>query len=327
MADSDSSALEDARRRARRRLVGAVVLALAAAVVLPMFLESDPKPLGTDVQIQIPAMDDGKFQNRLTPPAGKSSPEKALPDKAVSDKAVSDKAVSDKAAPATKLEPAKPVPDDAQAPPEPVGNAMASTAANAGPATVAERVPAGGEPVKNSEGTPPQSASLPEPGPAAPKSAPVVEMPAAKKEPARKEPAKKDSRAPTVAEKPPAIATLASRPSAIATPALAAAAPAPPPAPPATNLAGIETINPKIASPPPGGEFVVQLGAFIDAAVAKELAEKAGGQGYQAFLETVTTKGGPVQRVRVGPFVTRAAADAAAAKLKAAGFTAVARPR
>jgi len=41
----------------------------------------------------------------------------------------------------------------------------------------------------------------------------------------------------------------------------------------------------------------------------------------------VTTKGGQVQRVRVGPFATRSEADAAAGKLKAAGFTAVSRPR
>jgi DedD protein len=75
------------------------------------------------------------------------------------------------------------------------------------------------------------------------------------------------------------------------------------------------------------GEFVVQLGAFVDSAVARDLAAKAGEQGYSVFLEAVTTKSGRVQRVRVGPFATRGDADAAAAKLKAAGFTAVARPR
>jgi hypothetical protein len=63
-----NSALTTREKRARRRLVGAIVLALGAAVVVPMFLESDPKPLGPDVQIQIPAIDDAKFQNRLTPP-------------------------------------------------------------------------------------------------------------------------------------------------------------------------------------------------------------------------------------------------------------------
>jgi hypothetical protein len=46
-------AVEELKRRARRRLVGAIVLALAAAVILPLLLESDPKPLGDDVSIQI----------------------------------------------------------------------------------------------------------------------------------------------------------------------------------------------------------------------------------------------------------------------------------
>jgi DedD protein len=75
------------------------------------------------------------------------------------------------------------------------------------------------------------------------------------------------------------------------------------------------------------GEFVVQLGAFVDSAVARDLAAKAVEQGFSVFLEAVTTKSGQVQRVRVGPFATRGEAEVAAAKLKTAGFTAVARPR
>lgn len=43
------------RRRARRRLVGAVAIALASFVVLPMLFDSEPKPLGPDVDIRIPA--------------------------------------------------------------------------------------------------------------------------------------------------------------------------------------------------------------------------------------------------------------------------------
>lgn len=43
------------KKRARRRLVGAVALALAAAVGLPMLLDSEPRPLAGDIAIQIPA--------------------------------------------------------------------------------------------------------------------------------------------------------------------------------------------------------------------------------------------------------------------------------
>ena len=62
-------AVDELRRRARRRLVGAIVLALAAAVLLPLLLENEPKPLGDDVSIQIPPIDSGKFINPLSPGA------------------------------------------------------------------------------------------------------------------------------------------------------------------------------------------------------------------------------------------------------------------
>ena len=45
------------KKRARRRLVGAIALALAAAVGLPMLLDSEPRPLVGDIAIQIPAKD------------------------------------------------------------------------------------------------------------------------------------------------------------------------------------------------------------------------------------------------------------------------------
>jgi DedD protein len=45
------------RRRARRRLVGAVAIALTVVVILPMLFDSEPKPLGPDVDIRMPAQD------------------------------------------------------------------------------------------------------------------------------------------------------------------------------------------------------------------------------------------------------------------------------
>ena len=65
MADTADINVDELRRRARRRLVGAVVLALAVAVVVPMLLETEQKPLGEDVAIRIPPIDEGKFVNRL----------------------------------------------------------------------------------------------------------------------------------------------------------------------------------------------------------------------------------------------------------------------
>ena len=66
MAEAPDINVDELRRRARRRLLGAVVLALAAAVVVPMLLESDPKPLGEDVSVRIPPEDNAKFVNRLS---------------------------------------------------------------------------------------------------------------------------------------------------------------------------------------------------------------------------------------------------------------------
>jgi DedD protein len=65
MPDAIEPQLDELRRRARRRLVGAVVLALAAAVLVPMLLESDPKPLGEDVSVKIPPVDEGRFVSKL----------------------------------------------------------------------------------------------------------------------------------------------------------------------------------------------------------------------------------------------------------------------
>jgi len=45
------------KKRARRRLVGAIMLALLVAIGLPMLLDSEPKPLSNDIDIRIPSKD------------------------------------------------------------------------------------------------------------------------------------------------------------------------------------------------------------------------------------------------------------------------------
>ena len=45
------------KRRARRRLIGATALVLAAIIGLPMIFDSEPKPFSDDIAIQIPARD------------------------------------------------------------------------------------------------------------------------------------------------------------------------------------------------------------------------------------------------------------------------------
>ena len=45
------------KKRARRRLVGAIALALLAVIVLPMVMDQEPKPLTQDIQIRIPSQE------------------------------------------------------------------------------------------------------------------------------------------------------------------------------------------------------------------------------------------------------------------------------
>ena len=214
-------AVDELKRRARRRLVGAVVLALAAAVVLPMLLESDPKPLGNDVSIQIPPIDQGKFITPLSP-----------------DKSGEVKAQS---APQSAAPPARP---ESGAPP-------------------AERTMAAAEQR-------------------------VLGQPA--------------NRAPAI---------MSSAPEAMRPQVPVAAAPANP-APAATPQAG--------AASPPGGALFVQVAALADSKAASELAAKLAAAGFPAHVEAVATRQGPVQRVRVGSYPSREAADVALANIKAAGY-------
>jgi DedD protein len=63
------------KKRARRRLVGAIVLVTAVAVVLPMILDSEPKPATQSINIQIPSPEAGVLSGKPAPlkPAEKSA--------------------------------------------------------------------------------------------------------------------------------------------------------------------------------------------------------------------------------------------------------------
>jgi DedD protein len=60
------------KKRARRRLVGAIALVLLVVVFLPMFLDSEPKPLNQDIAITIPPLPgpDSSPQPATAAPAG-----------------------------------------------------------------------------------------------------------------------------------------------------------------------------------------------------------------------------------------------------------------
>jgi DedD protein len=174
------------KKRARRRLVGAIALVLLVVVFLPMFLDSEPKPLNQDIAITIP-----------------------------------------------------PIPA-----PESAASAPASPAPIAGMPNV----------------LPPP----PEP------SAPNAELPEAE--------------------------------------------PAPATAPTPTPTRKSET---RPAPAAPADAYVVQLGAFSNAANARALQKKLQENKFKAYTEPVKSPGGSRTRVRVGPYASREAADKARDQLRA----------
>ncbi|HEX4885182.1 MAG TPA: SPOR domain-containing protein [Casimicrobiaceae bacterium] len=265
MPDNREPQLDDLRRRARRRLVGAVVLALAAAVLVPMLLESDPKPLGEDVSVKIPPIDDSKFVSKVGEKAKAAEPAVPAPK------------AEPKVEPKVDAPPATALPST-QEPPKEAPKAAATDAPK-------ESAPESGKSIASAE----QKVLSPSAKPPAPKAPEAAKAPAA-------EPVSKAADAP---REPAREATKeAAREGAAAK---AAAEPA------------------KAAEAPKAGTFSVQLAAFIDDKGANSLAGKLKKSGYPAYTEPYQTTRGTLWRVRVGPYGSRDAAEAARTKLKGEG--------
>ncbi len=103
------------KKRARRRLIGATALVLAAIIGLPMIFDSEPKPLADDVAVQIPSHDKPFDKN-----VDKALPPLPLP-----------------AAPA----PSEPEPEQAKAPAVPEAKAIAAVAPASQVTTPKEALP------------------------------------------------------------------------------------------------------------------------------------------------------------------------------------------
>ena len=208
-AESMAKAISDEelqlKKRARRRLVGAVALVLLIVVFLPMILDSEPKPLNQDIAITIPPI-----------PKPESNPQNP--------------------APVVSATPAPP------SPPRVAGMPVAA------PAPAVQSDPAPSVEVKP---------DLPRTELVKPEARPVPK-------PVRKQEIKSV---------------------------------------PASRAAGEES-------------FVVQLGAFSNAANAKALQKKLQDNKFKAYTELVKNSGGDRLRVRVGPYPTRDAAEKARDRLR-----------
>ncbi|GAA5161381.1 SPOR domain-containing protein [Viridibacterium curvum] len=72
MAENDAQL--ELKKRARRRLIGAVALALAAIIFLPMVMDSEPRQTGNELQIRIPSQEGSNFTSRVINTASSSTP-------------------------------------------------------------------------------------------------------------------------------------------------------------------------------------------------------------------------------------------------------------
>lgn len=206
--------VDGARARARRRLIGAVLLLGIGVIAFPLLFETQPRPIPVDIPIEIPRKD--------------GAPPLAVP------------------------------------PPRPAVMA-ASKAVPAVPLITESKAEAGRE-----------------------MAAPAVMVPRAE---TKAEP-KVDAKVVAKAETQP-VAAAATKPDTAEKPTAEVA-----------------------------GRFVVQVGAFADAAVAREARAKVEKLGLRTYTQAVDTENGKRTRVRLGPFASREEADKAAAKVKAAGLPA-----
>jgi len=255
-AGDAADAVQQARTRARRRLIGAVILLGIGIIGFPLVFETRPRPIPIDIPIEIPRKDNAP---PLVMPPARNRP---ITDPAAAAVTGSD-VITESSADAGREVP----------PPEPISRARPAAGAGNG------SVPALSSPASaTAHATVTASA-------AAVHAAPVASAPA------------------------PAVA--AAHPPAGGTAAASGAARA------QALLEG------KPASAAETARYVVQVGAFAEADSAREARLKVEKMGLKTYTQVAQTPSGNRIRVRVGPFASRAEADAALAKAKAGGFSAV----
>ncbi len=243
--------VQQARTRARRRLMGATLLVLMGIVGFPLLFESQPRPIPVDIPIEIPRPESAAPLN--IPPA-RSQVIVVEPSVAVS--------------PAPKPAPAELArTDELRSPP-----LTAATVASAAKPPAPARADVGAADRAQPRVVPP---------------APAVAPKSAASEP------RETSRS---------SASDSARAQAL--------------------LEGRESRTPNNAAAT-NGRFVVQVGAFSDAAAAKEVRQKVEKLGLKTYTQVVDTSSGSRTRVRVGPMESKDQADKVLERLKAAGLSAV----
>ena len=118
------------RKRARRRLIGAIAIVTAVAVALPMVLDNEPKPLTQEIDIRIPSQDAaGPFISKVVPvPDPSQAPPKPAAEPKSEPKPESTSAAQSSVAPKPPAAEEKPAPNADKAPTAPPARKAASSA-------------------------------------------------------------------------------------------------------------------------------------------------------------------------------------------------------
>lgn len=284
--NTPAESLEVLRKRARHRLIGSVVLVLAAVIGFPLLFDTQPRPVSVDTAIVIP-------ERNAAPAAVPSIPAPAViapvPVTSVAG-TVSRPAASASASPSGPLPPAgvldaneevvASTPRPAEKAPRPADAAPASS--NAGGFKVdfgktggvlAPAAPAG--------------ETKPEPKVAA------VSKPIAESKPEAKPERKPEPKAEPKAE----TKVAADKPRDEA----------------AKARALLDGKEPAKAN---DERLVIQVGAYNDAAKVREARQKLEAAGFKTYTQVIDSKDGKRTRVRVGPFESKAEADKSAQKIR-----------
>jgi DedD protein len=273
--------LELARKRARRRLIGAVALVLGAVVLLPMVFDSEPKNASDDLSVEIPSQN-SSFNPALPVAAGSS-------------------AIGSSSATPLPANPAQ----SALVPGAPLTAAESSAARGAPlqPQVIAPATSNASQPSTSTGATPAQSsgnarAAVPA---SQASSAKAAEVKPAEVKPAEVKPAEvKNAEAKATAK---------------------SAAPGHNDDPRALAALEGKDITPTSSPSDHGTEhFAVQIGAFSNADKVKEVRDRLQAAGLKPYTENLSTAQGQRTRVRVGPFATHEAAEAAREKVKGLGY-------
>ena len=291
-----AESVESMRRRARHRLIGAAVLVAAGVVGFPLLFDTQPRPVASDVPIELPERnaarpaDAGAVVVAPTSGAASGAAVAAVPPSARTSAtpAAREAAVTAKSTPAAGSDAKKPEPvvqaESAPAPDSGVERARRAAAearsAAAEAKSAAEKVaekaserapekPEKARPPERESNKPSVAAALPErPGP--------------------KPPSRDELRIAKLEEAARARALLQGKSEKEAAAAAAAV----------------------------GRRYIVQIGAFSEPERARAARAKADRAGVKTFVQETKIGSDTWTRVRVGPFATRAEADDAASKLK-----------